>query len=110
MNIQQPIPMVIPRASNMGYVVSVIIAIILSIIAAISNIPNESMSLAISITFLYIISQVVINNFIGEIYESKGTVLRPIVGTCSMFLLTWMAIAFFNIYFVPKMCDKRKKK
>ena len=100
-------------ASNMGYVVSLIIAIVLAIVASVSNIVNDTMSFAAAITFLYIISQFVIENYIGDKCEGKGTVLRPIIGTCSIFLLTWMAVAFFNIYFVPKIKnddDENKKK
>lgn len=92
-------------ANNMGYVISLVIAIALAVVASISNIVNDSMSLATALTFLYIISQFVIDNYVGDRCKGKGTVLRPILGTCSIFLLSWMAIAFFNIYFVPKVKD-----
>jgi hypothetical protein len=92
--------------SNMGYVISLVIAIALAVVASISNIVNDSMSLATALTFLYIISQFVIDNYVGDRCKGKGTVLRPILGTCSIFLLSWMAIAFFNIYFVPKVKNK----
>lgn len=93
-------------ASNMGYVISLIIAIALAIVASISNIVNDTMSLAVAITFLYIISQFVVENYIGDRCKGKGTILKPVVGTCSIFLLTWMAVAFFNIYFIPKIKNK----
>lgn len=93
-------------ASNMGYVISMVIAIVLAVVASISDIVNDTMSLAVAITFLYIISQFVIENYIGDRCKGKGTVLKPIIGTCSIFLLTWMAVAFFNIYFVPKIKNK----
>jgi len=96
-------------ASNMGYVISLVIAIALAVVASISNIVNDSMSLASALTFLYIISQFVIDNYVGDRCKGKGTVLRPILGTCSIFLLSWMAIAFFNIYFVPKVKDEEDK-
>jgi len=98
-------------SDNIGYLISTGIVVVLAIIASISDIANDSMSLASALTFLYIINQFVIDNFMRESCKGDNILFIPIVGTVSIFLLTWIAISFFNIHLVKKIKkDKTKTK
>lgn len=90
-------------SSNIGYTVSLVIAIVLAVIASTIKVINDTMSFAVAITFLYIISHFIMENYIGDRFIGRGSILKPIIGTCSIFLLSWTANVFFNMYFIPKL-------